>query len=212
MTGLTPDLRSDQRSVAAAPTAGRSIVVWCIQVESHRRQASAVDGDSSQPPHFPTLPRLTSSANRKTPTQQPHRTQQPPCAESPVARRKERLTNAMTINALICMRKTRCSEVGGYRRGHFFVGWLRRTCATDLIEYSFFEPNGNLTGLDLQSPTVGNLGQPCTILIIAGIVEDVSTVCVSNCFHEQVNRTVVPADDLVFGDGMSALFYAILNS
>ena len=101
MTGLTPDLRSDQRSVAAAPTAGRSIVVWCIQVESHRRQASAVDGDSSQPPHFPTLPRLTSSANRKTPTQHPLRTQQPPCAEPTAARPEESIPGAMTIKALI---------------------------------------------------------------------------------------------------------------
>jgi hypothetical protein len=60
-----------------------------------------VDGDSSQPPHFPTLPRLTSSANRKNPTQQPLRTQQPQCAESTAARPKERLPGAMTIQALI---------------------------------------------------------------------------------------------------------------
>ena len=39
MTCLTPEARSDQRSVAAAPIEGRSITVWCIRVESHRRQS-----------------------------------------------------------------------------------------------------------------------------------------------------------------------------
>jgi hypothetical protein len=60
-----------------------------------------VDGDSSQPPHSPTLPRLTSSANGKTPTQQPLRTQQPLCAEPTDARPEERLPGTMTIKALI---------------------------------------------------------------------------------------------------------------
>ena len=72
-----------------------------FELSQHRRQASAVDGDSSQPPHFPTLPRLTSSANDRNPTQQPLRTQQPQCAESTAARPKERLPGAMTIKALI---------------------------------------------------------------------------------------------------------------
>ena len=37
-------------------------------------------------------------------------------------------------------------------------------------------------------------------------------VCESDCFSEQVNRPVVSADDLVFRDGMTALFHAIPDS
>ena len=64
-------------------------------------QAGIRRGRRLQPPRFPTLPRLTSSANGKNPTQQPLRTQQPPCTESAAARPEERLTGAMTIKALI---------------------------------------------------------------------------------------------------------------
>jgi hypothetical protein len=54
-----------------------------------------VDGDSGGPPHFPTLPWLTSSANANDPTQQP------PCADSTTERPEERLPSVMTVEALI---------------------------------------------------------------------------------------------------------------
>ncbi len=51
---LTPEDRSDQRSVVASPTAGRTSPVWCIRVECHRRHAASAGGHSCRPDSLPS--------------------------------------------------------------------------------------------------------------------------------------------------------------